>query len=238
MQRVVPANLVDRDNVRVLNARGGSGLALEAIDESLIGEWPGGEELQRHLPIERAFARPVDHAHTTLADLLDQIVVAEVALIGIVEVDVDRCARQKPGNARGGRVERDREGTGPQQEIREWSRRLPAATVARFRIRIIAHGQTRRCAASSMRCPGTGWQAAIPARGGTRDGSCGCLPDPRLENPTGVGSCRRLPASLAAPAGPRTARRDAGTQVHEPRTRPRPRCGSPRPRPIRPRRRA
>jgi hypothetical protein len=77
IQFLVRADLVDRHDVRMLHARGRLRLALEALDE--IGRGPGPADSSFTATSRaRLFCRArLDHAHATLADPLDQLVVAE-----------------------------------------------------------------------------------------------------------------------------------------------------------------
>ena len=68
------APVVDRDDVRVVEVRGGLGLAPESLDERRLACELGEERLQRDQAIERLVAREVHLGHATLRDLaLDPI---------------------------------------------------------------------------------------------------------------------------------------------------------------------
>jgi hypothetical protein len=65
---------VDRDDVRVRELRGRLGLAQEArADLGAVGEL-GRQHLDRHLALEAAVARPVDHAHAAAPHLGPELV--------------------------------------------------------------------------------------------------------------------------------------------------------------------
>ena len=55
----------------------GPGLALESGDTLRIAAHLGGENLDRHFPVELGVVRAVDLAHATLAELGDDFIVGE-----------------------------------------------------------------------------------------------------------------------------------------------------------------
>jgi hypothetical protein len=66
---VVEAGLVERDDVRVAEPRGGSGLAEEPLDSLGGVEQAGLRDLQRHLAVEARVERPVDRPEGPGAEL-------------------------------------------------------------------------------------------------------------------------------------------------------------------------
>ena len=62
---VLLADLVDGDDVGVVEGRGGAGLALEAGQAAGVRERGLGDELHRHLALERVVAGPPHLAHAT-----------------------------------------------------------------------------------------------------------------------------------------------------------------------------
>ena len=71
------ADLVYRDDVLVLEPRGGPGLALEAAD-ALVRARPGEEDLERDDPVELGVARLVYHRLRAAAELPDEFVLGEL----------------------------------------------------------------------------------------------------------------------------------------------------------------
>jgi hypothetical protein len=67
----------DRADVGVPQGRGGTGLALQALQGVRVVREHFGQELQRHVPPELQVLGPVDDAHTSAAELLENAVVGE-----------------------------------------------------------------------------------------------------------------------------------------------------------------
>ena len=84
----VRADLVDRHDVGMLQARRTLRLAGEARDEVGRGPRSGREQLQRHIAVERTLAGAIDHAHAALTELFEQFVVTEIALLGIAQIQL------------------------------------------------------------------------------------------------------------------------------------------------------
>ena len=72
------ARVVDRDGVRVLERRCQLALAQEPLTKALVEGQLGGDELDRHRPLQPAVVRPVDDSHPALADQLFQPVAEEL----------------------------------------------------------------------------------------------------------------------------------------------------------------
>ena len=79
MLALMLTHLEDRDDPRVVEVGGRLGLDVEAFDIGLGGELAGEDHLQRDGAVEANLPRPVDDAHAAPGDLLEQLVVAEVA---------------------------------------------------------------------------------------------------------------------------------------------------------------
>ena len=76
---VVLADLVDRDDARVIEQGDGLGLVLEPAQLVVAGEQPGLDHLQGDGAVEADLAGLVDDAHAAAAQLPADLVVAEVA---------------------------------------------------------------------------------------------------------------------------------------------------------------
>ena len=76
---ILGAEIVDGEDIRMIEPGDRLGLSLEARDAFRVLSDRCRQHLDRHVPIEPLVARPVDLAHPTLADLLDDAVVAEGA---------------------------------------------------------------------------------------------------------------------------------------------------------------
>jgi hypothetical protein len=76
---VVLADLVDRDDVRVVEQGDGLGLVAEPADLVFGGQCGGADHLERNLAVQADLARLVDDAHAAAANLGLDLVVAEVA---------------------------------------------------------------------------------------------------------------------------------------------------------------
>jgi hypothetical protein len=70
---VVGAEVVNRDDARVGEARQRLGLALESLRELLLADESLGQELHGDEPIEAEVACPPHDAHAAAADLLEQL---------------------------------------------------------------------------------------------------------------------------------------------------------------------
>jgi hypothetical protein len=68
------ARVVDRDDVRVIEARCDPRLAEEALAESVVSRVTRSEDLEGHVPVEAAVVRAVHLSHAAAADqLLDPV---------------------------------------------------------------------------------------------------------------------------------------------------------------------
>ena len=76
---VVLADLVDRDDARVVEQRDGLGLVLEPPQLGVVGQHAGLDHLEGDGPVEADLPGLVDDAHAAAAQLLLDLVVAEVA---------------------------------------------------------------------------------------------------------------------------------------------------------------
>jgi hypothetical protein len=70
-------NLVDGDDIRVIQSRSGLGLLHEAALAVRIGHLFGRQEFDGDEAVQARVPRFVHHTHATLADLFEQLVVAE-----------------------------------------------------------------------------------------------------------------------------------------------------------------
>jgi hypothetical protein len=73
----LPADLVDRHDVGMVQGRGGPRLLLETREPFAIGRELGGQDLDRHLASETRVACPVDLAHAAGAQRGEHLVGAE-----------------------------------------------------------------------------------------------------------------------------------------------------------------
>ena len=80
------AGVVDGDDVRVVDRGGQPRLAQEALAEALVLGELGGEDLQRHRPLECEVVGAVDDAHPAAADQRFQPVAGKLAADPGVEV--------------------------------------------------------------------------------------------------------------------------------------------------------
>ena len=71
------AHLEDRDDARMVEVRGGLGLAAKPRQVGRTGQVPPEEHLDRHGSSQAPLQGPVDDAHAAAADLLEQLVVAQ-----------------------------------------------------------------------------------------------------------------------------------------------------------------
>ena len=76
----VLAELVDDDDVRVLQPRGGLGLDLEALAAVRVEAAVAGQRLERDLALEGLVSGPVDHPHPATADAARQQIAAHPQL--------------------------------------------------------------------------------------------------------------------------------------------------------------
>ena len=76
------ADVVNRDDVRVVQRRRRPGFADEAGQAVLIVGRGGGQHLQRHATAETDVLSEVDLAHSALAEGTDDLVVAELCALG------------------------------------------------------------------------------------------------------------------------------------------------------------
>ena len=70
-------------------------LALETRHEFARSPGPRRKQLDRDLAVERNLQRAVDHAHAALTKVLQQLVVAEMALRGIRKIQFQRFGRHQ-----------------------------------------------------------------------------------------------------------------------------------------------
>lgn len=75
--RLVPAEVVDRADVRVIERRGRPGFALEALDCGRVVCQFSGKELERDLPAEPQILGTVDDAHAAATEFFDDAVVGD-----------------------------------------------------------------------------------------------------------------------------------------------------------------
>jgi hypothetical protein len=99
----VLADLVDGHDVRVVQVGDVLGLAAEAAHLLLGGQFPRLDHLQRHDPVGGHLPGLVDHAHATVAHLLQQLIPRESARRGTPRVG-QRAGRG--GRGAGGRRRR------------------------------------------------------------------------------------------------------------------------------------
>ena len=71
------ADFVNRDDVRVLQARGGGGFGAEALDEILSRQRPGQEHLHRDDAVQAHLPRSIDDAHPAARDFFQQFVITK-----------------------------------------------------------------------------------------------------------------------------------------------------------------
>ncbi len=76
---VVAADFVDGHDVGVVQVGGGLGLLAKAGHIGRAGELTAQDHLERHNAIERDLPRPVHDAHAAAGDLLQKLIIAEVA---------------------------------------------------------------------------------------------------------------------------------------------------------------
>src|SRR5438874_11375794 len=88
MLAVVDAHVVNGDDVRVLEERGGRDLAPEPLNDLLACELPGQNRLHRDNALELKMPRAIDHAHPAAGNLFEQFVIAEVPGSPVLDV---RC---------------------------------------------------------------------------------------------------------------------------------------------------
>ncbi len=72
-------DLEDRDDVGVVQPRGGLGLAAEPLQRLAVGRHVGGQDFQGHPTAEGDLLGLVDHAHAAAAELAHDPVIAELA---------------------------------------------------------------------------------------------------------------------------------------------------------------
>ena len=71
---VLPADLVDGYDVRVVEPRDGLGLVLKPDQLSLAGEFGRPDDLQGNQPVQCDLPCPVDNAHPSPAQLIEQLI--------------------------------------------------------------------------------------------------------------------------------------------------------------------
>ena len=77
------ADFVDGHNVRMLQFGGGFGFGLETLDEFLAGVGTGQNHFQGDDAVEARLPRLIHDTHAAVGDFFEQLVVAEVANLGI-----------------------------------------------------------------------------------------------------------------------------------------------------------
>ena len=75
---VLLAVVVDGDDVRVVQAGRGLGLALEALAQRVVGAELGGDRLDRHEAVQDRVVGLVDLAHRALTDLFKDLVLPDL----------------------------------------------------------------------------------------------------------------------------------------------------------------
>ena len=102
---VVLADLVDRDDARVIEQRDGLGLVLEPAQLGVVGQHAGLDHLEGDGPVEADLPGLVDDAHAAAAQLFLNLVVAEVADGGAArQVARGPVAVGRAGSGRRGRL--------------------------------------------------------------------------------------------------------------------------------------
>ena len=179
--RISLARVVDRDDVRMIEARGNPRLAEKALAESLVLGVTRSEDLEGNVPVEAAVVRAVDLSHATAADqLLDPVA---------ADLDTARNTRQ---------LDHDRSILLP--EASPWTRRAGAAPSARPR----TTARPRRGGGLTVR----GWKGHIsinqhshacgPATDGSRNSTGTGCPAPAMPV-VGVRRRRRAAARRKRP---------------------------------------
>jgi hypothetical protein len=80
VEPVLRPRVVDRDEVRVRDPRGGEGLPAEALDEARVLRQPAAQDLQGDRPVEDPVGRAVDLGHAAASEeLADRVAVGEHA---------------------------------------------------------------------------------------------------------------------------------------------------------------
>ena len=74
----VRRDVIHRDDVRVVERRGGTGLAEEPFPAVRVRRVPRGQELDRDEPLQAGVARLVDDAHAPFAQLFEDLVVEKL----------------------------------------------------------------------------------------------------------------------------------------------------------------
>ncbi len=74
-------HFVDRHDPRMIQPRGRFGFGIEAFDVVRRGELAGQDHLQGHDPVQLDLPRLVDHPHPAAGEFLDQLIVAERAVL-------------------------------------------------------------------------------------------------------------------------------------------------------------
>src|SRR5262249_58751515 len=70
------AEVINGDDVRVFQFRGGAGLAVEPFGDDLVGEEFGAQDLDRDVAFELLMDRPIDRPHAAVSDQPLQAVLA------------------------------------------------------------------------------------------------------------------------------------------------------------------
>ena len=79
MVTVLLRHFVDRDDVGMLQTGRGFGFGAKPLHIGGAGQLAGQDHLHRYSPIQAWLARFIDHPHAAARDLLQQLVIAEVA---------------------------------------------------------------------------------------------------------------------------------------------------------------
>ena len=77
-QRARGADLIDRDDVRMVERRHRARFLLESPDAIRLGGQRLGQDLQRHVPVEPSIVGAIDLTHPAGAQVAAHLVVAEV----------------------------------------------------------------------------------------------------------------------------------------------------------------
>ena len=94
---LMPPDLVDRHDVRMVETHNRLGLNQESADLRLGGELPGEDHLQRHHPIQADLPRLVNDPHPTAGNLFDEHVVADLpgGAEFVIQVSPGRLGRSR-----------------------------------------------------------------------------------------------------------------------------------------------
>src|ERR1051325_7093401 len=77
MPTLALADIVDRDNIRVLQAGRRLRFGAKTLHEYITGKFSEEQRLDRHDPIQAPLPRPINDPHPTARDFFDQLVITE-----------------------------------------------------------------------------------------------------------------------------------------------------------------